>query len=70
MHLGKDIYGNDVNDFRLEKWKADALNNIEYAYLPFNGGRRPCLGREFSLASLPVVAATCFTDQLTEVLNS
>lgn len=53
MHRRKDIYGEDADDFRPERWEGDALKNIGYAYLPFNGGRRPCLGREFPPRLLP-----------------
>lgn len=56
MHRRKDIYGEDADDFRPERWEDDALKNIGYAYLPFNGGRRPCLGRKLS-SDLPLNAA-------------
>jgi cytochrome P450 len=57
MHRRKDIYGPDADDFRPERWDTGAkeynLNNIGWAYLPFNGGPRICLGRE----SLQVVSS-------------
>lgn len=50
MHRRKDIYGEDADEFRPERWMGDELKGIHaYAYLPFNGGPRICLGQEFAL---------------------
>lgn len=49
MHRRKDIYGEDAEEFRPERWEGDALKDIGYAYLPFNGGPRLCLGQDFAL---------------------
>ena len=46
MHRRKDIYGDDADAFRPERWEGDSLKDIGWAYLPFNGGPRLCLGRE------------------------
>lgn len=46
MHRRKDIYGKDAEDFRPERWEDNALKNVGWAYLPFNGGPRLCLGRK------------------------
>jgi len=50
MHRRKDLYGPDANEFRPERWDAHVkeynLSNIGWAYLPFNGGPRICLGRK------------------------
>lgn len=53
MHRWKKIYGEDADDFRPERWDPQGKNvvnlkNVGYGYLPFNGGPRVCLGREFS----------------------
>ena len=48
MHRRKDLYGEDADEFRPERWEGDALKDIGYGYLPFNGGPRLCLGRKFS----------------------
>lgn len=67
MHRRKDIYGEDAEEFRPERWEDGALNNIGWAYLPFNGGPRLCLGREYNLNLLPSVRATIIgTDDATE----
>ena len=48
MHRRKDIFGEDAEDFRPERW-LDAKNETPlrpgWAYLPFNGGPRVCIGR-------------------------
>lgn len=49
MHRRKDIYGDDALEFRPERWEGDALKDVGYGYLPFNGGPRVCLGQEFAL---------------------
>ena len=46
MHRRKDIYGEDADQFRPERWEDESLSNIGWGYLPFNGGPRICLGRE------------------------
>ena len=52
MHRLKQLYGEDADVFRPERWDPDAnnavdLRNIGWGYLPFNGGPRTCLGRKF-----------------------
>lgn len=48
MHRRKDIYGQDASEFRPERWEDDALKDVGWGYLPFNGGPRLCLGQEFA----------------------
>jgi cytochrome P450 len=47
MHRRKDIYGPDADEFRPERWEEPGMKDIGWAYLPFNGGPRICLGRTF-----------------------
>lgn len=53
MHRRADLYGNDANEFRPERWdpkdESNEMNlkNIGWGWLPFNGGPRVCLGRMF-----------------------
>ncbi|PYH57086.1 cytochrome P450 [Aspergillus niger CBS 101883] len=49
MHRRRDIYGADADKFRPERWDNDALKDVGWGYLPFNGGPRVCLGQEFAL---------------------
>ncbi len=51
MQRRKDIYGEDANEFRPDRWDPSErsqpdLRHINWGYLPFNGGPRVCLGRE------------------------
>ena len=53
MHRRKDIYGDDALEFKPDRW-ATKLNPYEnlrpgWAYLPFNGGPRMCVGQQFAL---------------------
>jgi cytochrome P450 len=45
MHRRPDIWGEDADVFRPERWEG---RKIGWEYLPFNGGPRICLGREYS----------------------
>ena len=47
MQRREDLYGPDAASFRPERWEGGKLDGIEYAYVPFNGGPRMCLGSEF-----------------------
>lgn len=51
LHRRADLYGEDAEDFRPERWDEDlGLYRDEvtknWGYLPFNGGPRICLGSE------------------------
>ncbi|KAF2647562.1 cytochrome P450 [Lophiostoma macrostomum CBS 122681] len=55
MHRRPDLYGMDAELFRPERWDEDMPmhkdpTNAKWAYLPFHGGPRICLGMEFALA--------------------
>lgn len=50
MQRRKDIYGPDADEFRPERWEEDSLSSnkaLKWAYVPFNGGPRVCLGSEY-----------------------
>lgn len=52
LHRRKDVYGEDADFFRPERWLEDdgrLAKIVGYAYLPFNAGPRVCLGQEFAL---------------------
>nr|AAB24479.1 cytochrome P450 monoxygenase alk4, P450 alk4=CYP52A7 gene product {alkane-inducible} [Candida tropicalis, ATCC 750, Peptide, 506 aa] [Candida tropicalis] len=42
-------YGKDAKLFRPERWFESSTRNLGWAYLPFNGGPRICLGQQFAL---------------------
>ncbi|KAK6454094.1 cytochrome P450 52A13 (DH-ALK2) [Scheffersomyces xylosifermentans] len=52
-HRDPEVYGKDAEDFRPERWSE--LRNLGWAYLPFNGGPRICLGQQFALTEASYV---------------
>ncbi|MCJ1283416.1 hypothetical protein MMC26_002745 [Xylographa opegraphella] len=49
MQRRMDFYGSDADEFRPERWEGPELADIKWGYLPFNGGPRLCLGKDFGL---------------------
>jgi cytochrome P450 len=52
MHRRKDLWGEDANDFRPERWEDPHLADakwLQWGYLPFNAGGRICLGKDLAL---------------------
>ncbi|CAG8058938.1 unnamed protein product [Penicillium salamii] len=49
MHRQKSIYGNDAEIFRRERWLGPELDSVGWGFMPFHGGPRICLGKEFAL---------------------
>jgi cytochrome P450 len=45
----KNLFGQDADDFRPERWEGGGLSSIGWAYFPFSGGPRQCLGEDFAL---------------------
>jgi cytochrome P450 len=48
MHRRKDVYGEDADEFIPERWTERNLRP-GWAFLPFNGGPRICIGQHFAL---------------------
>ncbi|KAH8646971.1 putative cytochrome P450 alkane hydroxylase [Tricladium varicosporioides] len=46
MHRRIDVFGADAKEFRPDRWETLRPG---WAYLPFNGGPRICLGQQFAL---------------------
>lgn len=46
MHRLPEIYGPDANEYRPERWEKLKPG---WAYIPFNGGPRICIGQQFAL---------------------
>ena len=57
MHRRKDYFGEDVEVFRPERWETLRPG---WEYLPFNGGPRICLGREFTHPLFPRAPSLAF----------
>ncbi|PKU63046.1 Cytochrome P450 714C2 [Dendrobium catenatum] len=57
MHHDKDLWGDDVNEFKPERFK-DSINGgckHRIGYLPFGFGGRICIGRNLSLMEYKIV---------------
>ena len=54
MHRRKDLWGEDANEFRPERWNG---RKGGWEYLPFNGGPRICIGQQFALTEAGYVVA-------------
>lgn len=50
-------YGKDAEQFRPERWFEELTKKLGWAYLPFNGGPRICLGQQFALTEASYVVA-------------
>jgi cytochrome P450 len=54
MHRRKDLYGEDAEEFKPERWLDNPVTGRKglrtgWEFLPFNGGARICLGQQFAL---------------------
>lgn len=57
-HRDPDIYENPL-EFQPERWDGRLQDKIhDFGYIPFGGGRRTCIGREFALLEAKIVLAT------------
>lgn len=52
MHRRHDIYGDDADEFRPERWE---VLRPTYEYVPFNAGPRICVGQQFALTQIAFV---------------
>lgn len=54
-HRSETYYGKDAAEFRPERWFEESTRKLGWAYLPFNGGPRICLGQQFALTEASYV---------------
>ncbi|MFB6300300.1 MAG: cytochrome P450 [Halobacteriales archaeon] len=58
VHMDERFY-DAPEDFRPERWNADrTTDRPEYAYFPFGGGPRHCIGMRFAMMELKTMIAT------------
>ncbi len=60
MHRRKEIYGEDAEAFRPERWETDELANVGWGFMPFHGGPRMCLGSESLMNFFHSIGADIF----------
>ncbi|KAH4013418.1 hypothetical protein HBI56_224390 [Parastagonospora nodorum] len=48
LHRRKDLFGEDAETFRPERWE-EGLKPGHWAYLPFSGGPRVCIGQQMAI---------------------
>ncbi|PWA45342.1 cytochrome P450 [Artemisia annua] len=66
------IWGDDCLDFKPERWLSDkgGINYVpSYKFTAFHAGRRSCIGKEFSLIQMKMVAATMIYNYDIEVVE-
>lgn len=71
LHRRKDIYGKDADVFKPERWlDSDDDKGLRpgWAYLPFNGGPRTCIGR--TLHGLDSIVCMAHANQLDRTIRS
>ncbi|KAI4260209.1 MAG: hypothetical protein L6R42_004163 [Xanthoria sp. 1 TBL-2021] len=49
IHRQKELYGPDAESYRPERLETGELDNIGWGFMPFHGGPRLCLGKDFAL---------------------
>ncbi|KAI0401729.1 cytochrome P450 52E2 [Xylaria palmicola] len=52
MHRRRDIYGEDADEFRPERWEH---LRVTHEYVPFNAGPRICIGQQFALTQMALI---------------
>lgn len=55
LHREEQYYGKDADVFRPERWGEPLAKKYGWAFVPFNGGPRICLGQQFALTEASYV---------------
>lgn len=55
LHREQNYYGKDAEEFRPERWGEPLAKKLGWAFVPFNGGPRICLGQQFALTEASYV---------------
>lgn len=55
MHRSRELYGDDAEEFRPERWETGELDGIGFGFMPFHAGPRTCLGKDFAITEASCV---------------
>jgi len=56
IHRNKEVYGDDVEAFRPERWMVEDNGDMHRFFFAFGSGARMCLGRNISWMEMYVTA--------------
>lgn len=57
LHHSKEIWGDDADDFKPERWRRLTARQRD-AFIPYSHGPRACIGRNVAQKELKLIAAT------------
>ncbi|KAL9562748.1 hypothetical protein ACKAV7_013100 [Fusarium commune] len=60
MHHDTEIWGQDVEQFRPERWVEDDGKTLDQFLCPFSKGQRSCIGQNLAMAEVRLVLAMLF----------
>lgn len=61
IHHSKEIWGEDAEEFRPERWTKDKLTDRQKdAFIPFSYGPRSCVGRNVAEMEMALIVSTVF----------
>lgn len=59
IHHSKEIWGEDADEFRPERWE-NLTERQKNAFIPFSYGPRACVGRNVAEMEMALIVATTF----------
>ncbi|KAK0659902.1 Pisatin demethylase [Lasiodiplodia hormozganensis] len=60
VHRNKEVYGDDVEAFRPERWLKDNTGDMHRFFFAFGSGARTCIGRNISWMEMSKLIPTLF----------
>ena len=60
IHRRKDIWGEDAQEFKPERWLDGKFKPGPFEYFPFGGGRRACVGSNQAKQQLRILWADLY----------
>lgn len=58
LHRNKDVYGEDVDVWRPNRWESLKLSGLAWKFLPFGGGAHMCPGQQLAWNRVLITVAT------------